>query len=201
MNNKETILKATLQLASEVGLGNVSLSQIAKKVGIQKTSLYSHFSSKEEIINSLYEYLRETAKHRNAVPVVDYESFGNGQEAFDILYQAVMNYMKITDDDDMNMFYRFIMSERVFHEEAAKIMIKETETMIAITKQLFYAMQVHKQLYFPDVDMAAISFAMTIHALIDYQYDKQFVERTDQRDMIKQYLTYFCNLYQVEVDI
>lgn len=201
MNNKETILKATLQLASEVGLGNVSLSQIAKKVGIQKTSLYSHFSSKEEIINSLYEYLRETAKLRNAVPVVDYESFGNGQEAFDILYQAVMNYMKITDDDDMNMFYRFIMSERVFHEEAAKIMIKETETMIAITKQLFYAMQVHKQLYFPDVDMAAISFAMTIHALIDYQYDKQFVERTDQRDMIKQYLTYFCNLFQVEVDI
>ncbi|WP_394925876.1 TetR/AcrR family transcriptional regulator [uncultured Robinsoniella sp.] len=72
MNSKETILKATLELASEKGLGSITLSQIAKKVGIQKTSLYSHFSSKEEIINSLYEYLRETAKNKKEINMNDY---------------------------------------------------------------------------------------------------------------------------------
>ena len=38
MATKESILTAALDLASEKGLGNVSLSQIAKKAGIQKAS-------------------------------------------------------------------------------------------------------------------------------------------------------------------
>lgn len=201
MNNKETILKATLELASEIGLGNVSLSKIATKVGIQKTSLYSHFSSKEEIIDCLYVYLRETAKQRNAVDVLNLEAIANGQDAYEILHHAVMNYMKITNDADMKMFYRFIMSERVFRADAASVMIAETEKMIFFTKQLFYAMQVHKLLCFPDVDMTAISFAMTIHSLMDYQYDKLFVEDVDMHTMIEQYLTYFCTLYHVKENI
>lgn len=37
----------------------------------------------------------------------------------------------------MRIFYKFIISERVFSKEAIKIMITETERMILATKQLF----------------------------------------------------------------
>lgn len=48
----------------------------------------------------------------------------------------------------MRIFYKFIISERVFSKEAVKIMITETERMILATKQLFYAMQIHKVMNF-----------------------------------------------------
>lgn len=48
----------------------------------------------------------------------------------------------------MRIFYKFIISERVFSKEAIKIMITETERMILATKQLFYAMQIHKVMNF-----------------------------------------------------
>ena len=62
MNRKEEIIYATLELASEYGLQSVSLSQIADKVGIRKPSLYNHFKSKEDLVKSMYTFLREKAK-------------------------------------------------------------------------------------------------------------------------------------------
>lgn len=195
MNSKEKILLATFELASKSGLGNISLSQIAKKVGIQKASLYSHFSSKEDLINSLYEFLRERAKSATNNSPIDYGKMVKGQDPRKVLHQAVDNYIKITTDENMQMFYKFIMSERVFNKDAARIMIRETEKMIVATKQLFYAMQIHKVMSFENVDMAALSFAMTVHSLIDYQYDKAFVEDKDVGQLTIEYVEHFYETY------
>lgn len=196
MNNKETIFLATLELAAERGLGNISLSQIAKKVGIQKPSLYSHFSSKEELIDGLYLYLREGASKVSDNSPIDYGKLVNGQTARDILLRAVETYSRINADKKMRMFYRFVMSERVFNKEATKIMIAETEKMILATKQLFYAMQVHDVMNFSNVDMAANSFAMAIHSLLDYQIDKEFAENADTSPQIVAYIDYFCKIHE-----
>ena len=59
MTKKEQIILATLELASQNGLGAVSMGQIADRLGIRKPSLYNHFESKEAIIAAMYEYLRE----------------------------------------------------------------------------------------------------------------------------------------------
>lgn len=196
MSKRDEILLVTLQLAAEKGLGNVSLSQIAKRVGLQKTSLYSHFSSKDDIISSLYDFLRERAKEANEIGPIDYGRLVRGRSAVDILQGAVEKYRQITRDSDMRMFYRFIMSERMFNKEAARIMVKETERMILATKQLFYAMQVHKVMSFANVDQAALAFAMTIHALLDYENDKQFADQVDVGQQIADYIHYFCELHQ-----
>lgn len=196
MNNKETIFLATLELASEKGLGNISLSQIARKVGIQKPSLYSHFRSKEELIDGLYLYLRERASRVSDITPIDYGKLVDGQNAHDILPRAVEAYSRINANKNMRMFYRFVMSERVFNKEATKIMIAETEKMILATKQLFYAMQVHNVMNFRDVDMAATSFAMAIHSLLDYQIDKEFAENTDTSPQIAAYIDYFCEIHK-----
>ena len=49
--------------------------------------------------------------------------------------------------------------------------IKDFEKMIIATKQLFYAMKVHKLLHFQNADMSVLSFAMTVHGLMDYELD------------------------------
>jgi AcrR family transcriptional regulator len=197
MTTKEKILDAALDLASKNGLGALSLSQIADKVGIQKQSLYNHFSSKEEIIKALYEYLRQKAKENTAADPVDYGKMVKGKSAYAVLSTAVASYMNINEDPDMKRFYKFILSERSIHPEAAKIMVNETEKMILATKQLFYAMQVQKVLVFDDPDTAAFGFAMAVHAIMDYMYDQKMAgTKESAKRLLNEYLKEFCQQHQ-----
>ena len=52
-DRKEEIIEAALGLASERGLGNVSMAMIAERVGIRKPSLYNHFPGKQAIFDAL----------------------------------------------------------------------------------------------------------------------------------------------------
>ena len=78
---------------------------------------------------------------------------------------------------------------------AAKILAEETGKMIIATKQLFYAMEVHKLLHFQNADMSAVSFAMTVHGLMDYELDLRRGEcktENQQRNNLDEYLQWFC---------
>ena len=69
---KKEIIMATLELAANKGLGNVSMNMIADKVGIKKPSLYNHFASKEELVEEMYQFLREEAKKNANIGAIDY---------------------------------------------------------------------------------------------------------------------------------
>lgn len=196
MTTKEKILMATLELAADKGLGAVSLSQIAQKVGIQKPSLYNHFSSKDEIIDGLYEYLRSQAKENVNGESIDYGKLVKGKKPYNILSDAVNSYIMMNQDSNINQFYRFVMSERSISKEAAKIMVAETEKMVLSTKQLFYAMQVQHVMEFEDIDAAAFAFAMSVHSIMDYIRDQSMAgtEATAEQ-MLKEYLRDFCRVY------
>ena len=91
-------------------------------------------------------------------------------------------------------FYKVIYSERSLNPIAAKIVAEETKKMILATKQLFYAMEVHKMLHFKNPDMSAVSFSMTIHGLMDYELDQRSRECRDESDknLLEDYLKWFC---------
>jgi len=50
---KEIIMKEALHLFAQKGYEAVSIRELAKKVGIKESSIYAHFSSKEEIFRSV----------------------------------------------------------------------------------------------------------------------------------------------------
>ena len=171
MNRKEEIIKVTLELASEKGLSNVSMAQIAEKMGIRKPSLYNHFHSKEEIIDTMYEFLRNKSKENLALANVDYGQIVKDKTLEEVLKLTVNNYKEMSTKGNMFLFYKIIYSERAINPVAAKVLAEETERMIVATKNLFYALQVHGKIKTKDVDMTATSFAMTVHSIMDYQLD------------------------------
>ena len=57
MNTKEKIFYVALDLFSQKGYDSVSLREIAEEVGIKKSSIYSHYPSKEAILMDIFEYL------------------------------------------------------------------------------------------------------------------------------------------------
>ncbi|MGN1412788.1 MAG: TetR/AcrR family transcriptional regulator [Anaerovoracaceae bacterium] len=58
-NKKQEILEAALELFSIQGFEATSVSQIADAVGIRKASLYSHFESKQAILDALVKNVLE----------------------------------------------------------------------------------------------------------------------------------------------
>jgi len=49
---KKEIVKATLELVGEEGLGSLRTSQIADRVGFSEAALYKHFSDKKEVLRA-----------------------------------------------------------------------------------------------------------------------------------------------------
>ena len=195
---KEEIIQATLELAAENGLGTVSMQQIADKVGITKASLYNHFSSRDQIVEEMYELLRDASGKKADAGSIDYDHIAAGLPLEQILTTAVDTYRNMVSDPQMNLFYKIIMSERSIDPTAAEILVKETKTMIHATKTLFYALQVKKIADFINIDVAAFSFAMTVHAILDHEFDLLFSGRGTDGRMMQDFIAEFCRIYEMK---
>ena len=194
-NRKEEIILTTLELAAEKGLAGVYMSMIADKIGIKKPSLYKHFSSKDEIVEAMYQFLRDKSKENANIKPVDYSILFSEKTAYEVLKGVMQGYINMNHQEQMLTFYKVIYSERSIQPMAARIVAEETERMIIATKQLFYAMEVHKLLHFENADMSALSFAMTIHGLMDYELDQKYgygKEEHTENNLISDYLSWFC---------
>ena len=197
-NRKEEIILTTLGLAAEKGLAGVSMSMIADKIGIKKPSLYKHFSSKDEIVEAMYQFLREQSKKNANIKPVDFSQLFQGKTAYEVLQGVVQGYVNMNHQEKLLTFYKVIYSERSIQPMAARIVAEETERMIIATKQLFYAMEVHKLLHFENADMSALSFAMTIHGLMDYELDQKYGYDEAPKNLLDEYLKWFCEQNHVE---
>ena len=171
MDRKEEIILATLELASENGLKSVSMAQIAGRVGIKAPSLYNHFRSKEEIIKAMYCFLRQRAQQNRSSAFADPELFAS-KTLEQILTESLSVYLSMVTDPNLMRFFRVLYSERSINPLAAEIMLEETEHMLRATRNLFYALAVHGKIRNESIDTASMTFALTVHSLIDYRMDR-----------------------------
>ena len=186
---------------------------------MQKVLDFADYLNRKEILtagdlnNHLSEAYEETSAIRKSVKAMEQrtrviagirKAYGDCREtkgvffidktALEVLQSAVQGYIQMSHQEEMLNFYKVIYSERSLNPMAAKIVAEETNKMIIATKQLFYAMEVHKMLHFKNPDMSAVSFAMTIHGLMDYELDKSNCECKDEADknLLEEYLRWFC---------
>lgn len=197
MSTKEMILQATLELGAQKGLGKVSLSEIAEKVGIRKATLYSHFESKSKIIEALYAELRRRAREKVQTGPVDYEALVAGKTAKQVLHVVVQQYEKMNANEEIAAFYRFIYAERVLSKDAAAIMAAETNTMQLATRQVFYALQAHRMLKFDNLVAAANCFCFTVHGLLEFKGDLLLADMPQVADtQLNSFIDEFCKVYE-----
>lgn len=192
MTKKEEIILSTLDLASLYGLKSLSMSQIAESVGIKKPSLYNHFDSKESLIKEMYNYIREKSKENLSNLSINDEEYIKNKSAYEILSGYVQNYKNLVTNEKMFNFYKVIYSERTTNKKACEIIVEETNKMIEATKMLFNYLKMSKKIDIDDVEVCSISFAMTIHSLIDYELDQKMTGQKSDKDLIDNYIKWFC---------
>ena len=201
MERKEEIIYATLELASKNGLKSVSMSQIAKMIGIKAPSLYNHFKSKDEIINAMYSSLRNQAQaNASKKPFKSMEDLKD-KSLEEILLMSAQTYIKLVSDENMLKFFKVIYSERSTDETAGAIMVAETEKMISNTKDLFYFLAIHKKIANEDVDMAAFAYAMAMHSMIDYQMDLMTAGNEKDAEKITKSIKDFIKFYSKKIGV
>ena len=59
INTKEKIFNVAIDLFSKKGYNKVSIREIAEKVGIKESSIYYHYSKKEDILDNILDYFIE----------------------------------------------------------------------------------------------------------------------------------------------
>lgn len=194
MKDQDILIK-TLELASSRGLRSLSLSDIAKECGISKSTLYSHFESKEDLIERLYLFLREKAKERNNIPPVDYNALFKDRTLKEILRTVTSSYSSMVQDKDLNAFYRVVLSEKSFSPIAAAIYTEETNTMLLATRNLFYALSSKGLAHFTDIDNEAMVFAFTFHSILVLEEDDRTAGTAVSEGLLDSFLEYFSSIH------
>ena len=179
MTRKEEIIYATLELAAESGMKGVSMSQIAEKIGIKAPSLYNHFRSKNEIIKAMYSFLRDQAQAESNGKTPDFSKIAD-KSTEEILLDSVSAYMGMVSNKYMLQFFKVLYSERATNSIAAAIIVEETERMLQSARNMFYALVVHGKIKNENVDVAAMTYSLTIHSLIDYRMDLLTAGKVDE---------------------
>ncbi|MBE6500455.1 MAG: TetR/AcrR family transcriptional regulator [Methanobrevibacter thaueri] len=122
MNTKEKIFDVSLDLFSKKGYDSISLREIAEEVGINKSTIYSHYSSKEAILMDIFQYFTD---------IFEYDELLNNKD------------LQLTADNEM-----LLENPEIFYHngsEAIKKMLSE-ERNLKIWKLIFIQMHYNEDI-------------------------------------------------------
>ncbi len=105
---KDLIIKKGTEIISSSGLEGFSLSILAKKVGITKATLYSHYKSKDDIFSDII-----SRGHRQFLKLGFSISLKGSTS--DVLMAAADHWINIFLSDDNRSWLRVIFSNHLIH--------------------------------------------------------------------------------------
>ena len=122
-NTRQEILEASLELFSVQGFEATSISQIADAVGIRKASLYSHFESKQAILDALLKEVLEQYAARSVFARADWEKDADALPATpDAAVQMILGQLRyILHDPTISRARKMLVIEQFRNPELAKL--------------------------------------------------------------------------------
>ena len=123
MNTKEKIFEVALDLFSKKGYDSVSLREIADNVGIKKSSIYSHYPSKESILMDIFEYLTNLIEYDELLNSEDLNLTANNDmllENPELFYHNGSEAIKMMFSQERNLKIWRLIFIQMHHNEAIK---------------------------------------------------------------------------------
>ena len=126
MTTKERILYEALNLFSVKGYSSVSVRDIAYGIGIKESSLYNHFSSKQDIFNQLITVCKEIVSNQYSILNLkeyisnnkDY-SYHSLQEILQSISRTIYNFY--TSNEYLRMFRQMLIIEQYKNLEIGRL--------------------------------------------------------------------------------
>ena len=132
-NTKQEILEASLDLFSVQGFEATSISQIASAVGIRKASLYSHFESKQAILDAIVKDVLDSYAAHSIFARADWGQYDGARNAplFTLestakMIQRQLGY--ILHDPHIRRARKMLAMEQFRNPELAKLLTRQNYT-------------------------------------------------------------------------
>ena len=202
-NTKKEIIEAALELFSVQGFEATSISQIAGAVGIRKASLYSHFESKQAILDALVKDILEQYAAHSIFARTDREdpAGAEGRQALtpDAAAQMMLGQIRyILHDPHISKARKMLVIEQFQNPEMAKLQTKQnySDVMQYFTGLINYLIR-QGVLREDDPEIMAAQLCLPISTWINL-CDREPDREVEVMELIGKHIRQFFRLYQPE---
>ena len=204
-NTKQEILEAALDLFSVQGFEATSISQIAGAVGIRKASLYSHFESKQAILDAIVKDVLEQYAEHSIFARADWENPSDTMEkqvlTSDTASQMILGQIRyILHDAHISKARKMLVMEQFQNPELAKLQTKQnyTDVMQYFTGLVKHLIR-HGVLAGEDPEIMAAQLCLPISAWINL-CDREPDREAEVAELVNRHIQQFFRIYQPSVE-
>jgi AcrR family transcriptional regulator len=139
ITTKERIFETALNLFAEKGYEATSIRDITKAVGLSVAAFYNHFTSKNELLQAVYDFYRGLDNAEiEAEP--DIERMVDQMSPFDIFDQMAHQIYESLHDEKLVKLTRIIINEQYTNETASEIAFRDRQALLSFMVKLFSVM-------------------------------------------------------------
>ena len=200
-NTKQEILEASLELFSVQGFEATSISQIASAVGIRKASLYSHFQSKQAILDAIVEDVLKQYGAHSIFARADWENDSDAanEQALtpDGAAQMILGQIRyILHDPHISKARKMLVMEQFQNAELAKLQTKQnyTDVMRYFTGLIKYLVR-RGVLAGGDLEIMAAQLCLPISTWINL-CDREPEREAEVMELVSRHIQQFFRVYQ-----
>jgi AcrR family transcriptional regulator len=192
---KDTIFDVSINLFSKKGFNNVSIRDIAGEVGIKQSSLYNHFSSKDEILKDIYDlFIAESA---NVFPPLEcLDAFIKNSTPIDFFKTGNQLFLEHMLNARMEKVWRILLIERFSDQRAAQIILEESyNKSLAFIKTTLQKMIEQKKIKEVDTQVCSYEYIYPMNFMF-FEYIVSGIIHHDKLSLEKQmdeHMNFFYN--------
>lgn len=202
-STKREIVAAALELFSVQGYEATSIAQIAAAVGIRKASLYSHFESKQEILDTLVQEILEQYEQRSIFARADWDdpAFADARRDItpDTVLQAILGHLRyILHDPQLSRARRMLTIEQFQNPTLRALQTKQNYTDVMRYFTGFVRCLIRRgKLRDGDAEIIAAQLCLPVSVWINL-CDREPEREAEVTDLIERHIRQFFALYQTD---
>ena len=193
LKTKQRILDAALELFSTQGFEATSIAQIADAVGVRKASLYSHFDSKQDILDRLIESITEGYSSHS---VRSLAGCGDDELDPDGVVRLVTNQIRYTiHDKHVSRARKMLTIEQYRNPQLAELKTKRSyKDVLAFAETLIERLVSKGKLKCFDAQVMAAQFAFPISVWMSL-CDREPEREDEVFELIERHIRQFFEVY------
>lgn len=194
---KGKILDAALESFAENGYKGTNLRDLASGMGLSKSALYKHYTSKEDIWNAVVDRMEAYYDECFGAP----GNFRDIPNNSDELKKLTMKMLEFTVYDERIVMIRKLLLTEQFRDERIRCIATEhfNERLEALFTEIFRRMMENGVLSENDPSILAFSYTAPISTLV-LLCDREPEKKKAVMEKTERFIEHFVNIYGKEDD-
>lgn len=175
-STKDIILDVAIELFAEKGYNRVSIREIATAVGIKGSSIYNHFKSKEDIMETLLSLFKEESdKHFGSFYMdMNLDSLIETVAIEELLEKPLLMSVGFLGLPKVNRIFKVITSELSYNSKCREFLLEEFILVPRVTLKEIFGKLVQKGMV-KDEDPELL--AMEFYSFVIYKFYEDYMLR------------------------